>query len=208
MEDTDASSYFESSNKIKRTAMPAKKPVPAPVKKKPDFDEDEFIVDDDFEIDDEELMQEVEITKPTTTRNGVKKENTMNKATEVAPPVDKPKTPVKRKALVKDEESSEDDEFLDPKSAPKPDISRRTPKKPKASEPATIKAQTKPAVKAAPKTTAQTTPKATKKTESKIEEEDAERKAILESVETVELPDTAPAVGDGKYTLHPRLCLP
>ena len=50
MEDTDASSYFESSNKIKRTAMPAKKPVPAPVKKKPDFDEDEFIVDDDFEI--------------------------------------------------------------------------------------------------------------------------------------------------------------
>ena len=153
-------------------------------------------------------MQEVEITKPTTTRNGVKKENTMNKAAEVAPPVDKPKTPVKRKALVKDEESSEDDEFLDPKSAPKPDTSRRTPKKPKTSEPATIKAQTKPAVKAAPKTTAQTAPKATKKTESKIEEEDAERKAILESVETVELPDTAPAAGDGKYTLHPRSYLP
>jgi hypothetical protein len=199
--------------------MPAKKPVPAPVKKKPDFDEDEFILDDDFDIDDEELLQEVETPELTTTSNGVKKENNTAKGTVTAPraaEADKAKSiPVKRKAAVMDGESSEEDEFLDPKSVPKPDTSKRTPKKATTSEtPAgvkketPVKAPTKPAAKAAPKVAAKSIPKATKKTESKIEEEDAERKAILESIETVDLPDTAPSTGDGKYTPQFRLYLP
>ena len=54
---------------------------------------------------------------------------------------------------------------------------------------------TKPAAKPAAKST--------KKTEVNVTE-DLERKAILESIETVDLPNTAPA-GDTKYSLSERL---
>ena len=150
LEDTDASSYFGSSNKIKRTAVPVKKPAPPAAqatKKKVDDDEDEFIVDD-FEFD-EELMQEVESTGPVampTTTNGTKKgNNTKTEKAATSPLViaEKPKTPVKRKAPVKEEDSSEGDFIDDPKPKSKTDSSKRTPKKVSASQPpAAVKKET------------------------------------------------------------------
>lgn len=150
-------------------------------------------------------MQEIEKTQPTTTTasNGTKKENAINTPTKA---VKKEATPTKRKV----EAISSEDEFVDPKPAPKTDKSlRSTPKKAKPSEtmpPAknvtpVTKTPPKPAPKAAAKVTPKSAPKPAPRSTKKAgmdEKEDLERKAILESIETVDLPDIEPA-GDTKY---------
>jgi hypothetical protein len=149
-------------------------------------------------------MQEIENTQPATktSANGTKKENAKNTPTKA---LKKETTAIKQKAEV----NSSEDEFVDPKPAPKVDKSlRSTPKKAKPSEtisPAKkvmpiTKTPPKAATKAAPKTTPKPAPRSTKKADVHDTEGDLQRKAILESVETVDLPDTEPA-GDTKYTL-------
>ena len=148
-------------------------------------------------------MQEIENTQPATktSANGTKKENAKNTPTKA---VKKEATPRKRKVEV----VSSEDEFVDPKPEPKKDKSlRSTPKKAKPSEitsPAkkvvtpVTKTPPKPAAKAAPKSTPKPAPRSTKKADVDDIEGDLERKAILESIQTVELPDIEPA-GDSKY---------
>ena len=110
LEDTDASSYFESSNKVKRTAVPQRK---AQTRKKKIEDDDFIVDDDDFEFD-ETLIQEIEKSQPAepTTTNGTKKENTKATPKKAAPTTKKEdiKTPTKRKSEV----VSSEDEFIDP----------------------------------------------------------------------------------------------
>ena len=76
LEDTDASSYFETSNKIKRTAAPPRK---TQTQKKIEDDDDFIVDDDDFDFD-EDLIEEIENTQcaTATSTNGTKKENKKN----------------------------------------------------------------------------------------------------------------------------------
>ena len=205
LEDTDATSYFETSNKIKRVAVPAPKPKTKPVKKAQEYDDDFIVDDDDFDFDDD-VMKEIEVpqsTKIATNTNGTKVNGKEPMAAKTASPKTVKKedrkpapAPAKRKA---DEVSSGEDEFMEPKPVRKTDrSSRSTPKKAKVAE--TVKEEplakspAKPPVKTAPRT-----PKAVKKQEANEEEEDTERKAILENVETVALPDVEPSKGESKY---------
>jgi len=145
-------------------------------------------------------MQEIEVPLPSKTAatNGSKSTGKAESAKTESPKQVKKeiKPSVKRKA---EEEVSEDEEFL-----PAPKTTRSTPKKAKAAEqpgkgeePAN-KTPAKPASKPS-----QRTPKAAKKQDTKDVEDDAERKAILNSVETVALPDVEPPKGDTKY--HPHM---
>jgi hypothetical protein len=148
-------------------------------------------------------MQEIENPRPatTTSTNGTKKEVAKTTPTKA---VKNEATPRKRKVEV----VSSEDEFVDPKPAPKTDKPlRSTPKKTKLSEtksPAkkvvtpVTKTSPKAAPKAVPKAAPKSAAKSTKKAAVDDTEGDLERKAILESVETVDLPDTEPA-GDTKY---------
>jgi len=104
----------------------------------------------------------------------------------------------KRKAMEDDEE---DDDLI-----PVPlRTTRSTPKKRKIAEPPTKKQEpVKTPTKSAPKATA----KATKKPDAKTEEDDPERKAILQSVETVALPDVEPPTGDTKFNYRAMAARP
>jgi hypothetical protein len=160
-------------------------------------------------------MQELENSHPTqpTSTNGTKKENVKAIPTKASPLKKKEATkttPKKWKAEV----ISSEDELVDPKPAPKIEKSTRsTPKKAKPSEPSPAqkeaaaaatpppppppkKTPTKPAPKPAPKSAT----KSTKKGDVDEIEGDLERKAILESIETVDLPDVDPP-SDKKYSL-------
>jgi hypothetical protein len=219
LEDTDASTYFGTSNKINRVAAPPRKQQ---TKKKQD---DDFMIDDDdFEFD-EDLMEEIETPVPTKTSNGVKKEKNETPKTspvkaapvKIVTPV-KTAAPAKTTAVLKENiktapakrkvqvlSSGDEDDFVDPKPAPK--TTRSTPKKAPTDTikniPAT-KTPTKAVAKSAPKSSVKTEPKtatkpAPKPKKAEIKDtEDPERKAILESIETVALPDTDPAT-DTKY---------
>lgn len=191
-EDVDASSYFGSANKIKRTPAP---PPKTKVKKKQE-DEDFVVDDEDFEID-EDLMQEIETSKPvkpTTSTDGTK-----NKNGKYTPTKPSKATPSKRK--IEAISSDDDDDF---KPAPKIEkSSKSSPRKPKPSEMAkTVEREALPPnstpEKPQTKSTSKTMSKSSKKTEAKEPKEDLERKAILESVQTVALPDVAPSAG-AKY---------
>jgi len=157
-------------------------------------------------------MQEIENSQPakgTTSTNGTKKGNSTSTPTKTATATVKEEqktTPTKRKAeVVKSEDEAE---FL---PAPKTS-SRLTPKKPKPAT-ATVKREspppkktpTKPAPAAKPaplKAASKTTPKAAKKEQNEDTEGDLQRKAILESVETVGLPDITPPSGDTKFNFR------
>jgi len=219
LEDTDASSYFGTSNKIKRTAAPPPR-KPPPTKKKRQEDDDFVVDDDEFDFD-EDVMQEIENSQPakvTTSTNGTKKGNATPTPTKTATATvkDEPKiTPTKRKAAVV--KSDDEDEFLDPKPAPKTST-RTTPKKPKPAiatakkeSPAPKKTPPKlaPAAKLAlPKAPPKTTPKAAKKEQNEDAEGDLQRKAILESVEKVDLPDIAAPSGDTKFNFRAMAARP
>jgi hypothetical protein len=244
LEDTDASAFFETSNKIKRTPIPPKKP------KKVKTEDDDFIVDD-FDFDDD-FLDEVE-TSQLGPSNGTRTENLEPSPKKpVTPKVEKKasnpepvqKTPPKRK--VKEIVSDDDDEFIDPKphakkSKPnspkaeanaKPKTQKETPTKRKAKEPSSDKDDDfKPAAKEAPiksprgtkkplesttttrspvkpATKAATTkpppaPRATKKQKEDVKEGDQERQAILNSIQTIEIPDAA-APSDTKYIPRER----
>jgi hypothetical protein len=186
LEDTDASTYFGTSNKINRTAVPPRKKGTAK------RENDDFIVDDDeFEFDND-LMEEIET--PATVRNstnGVKRENVKTTSSEPATKRTVKSEPAKRKLEVT---SDEEDDFVDPKPAPK--TTRSTPKKAKPEVPQVTKEPT-PAKKTPIKTPSKPVSKATKKPDPKNAEEDPERKAILENIETVALPE-AESTGDTK----------
>lgn len=147
-------------------------------------------------------MQEIEKSQPatTTSTNGTRKENAKNTPTKA---VKKEATPKKRKAEV----LSSEDEFIDPKSAPKTDKPHHSTTKSfettspvkKVVTPATKKSP-RAVSKVGPKSTAKPAPKSTKKAGLDDAEGDLERKAILESIETVDLPDIEPG-GDTKYHL-------
>lgn len=198
LEDTDASSYFETSNKIKRTAVPPRK-----ARAKNKTKDDDFVVDDDdFEFD-EDLMQEIESSQPTKapTTNGSHKDKPKSSPTKTVTAAKKDavkKTSTKRKVDV----VSSEDEFLDPKPVPK-DLKpvRVTPKKSKSSE-STLTAkkdEIAPTKKTPTNVAPKPAPKTTKKSEPDEAEDDLGRKAILDSIETVALPDTEPA-DETKYT--------
>jgi hypothetical protein len=170
-------------------------------------EDDDFMVDDDdFEFD-EGLMAEIETSTPAkqASTNGAQKEKETVKATivkkenERTTPVKVVKVevkspPAKRKVEV---ESSDEDDFVDPKPAPK--VMRATPKKEKPA-PKEVKAEVTTVKKeaAAKKTPTKPTPKPPKKPDSKIAEEDTKRKAILKNIETVALPSADPP-SDTKY---------
>lgn len=149
-------------------------------------------------------MQEIENFQhpQTTSTNGTKKENAKSTPTKAAGTTTTTKTkitPTQRKV----EAVSSEDEFVDPKPVPKIDKSTRsTPKKAKLSEPSPAKKDVAPPKKTPTKTTSKTAPKAAAKSTKKIDTNDSDgdlqRKAILESIETVDLPDAAPA-SDKKY---------
>jgi hypothetical protein len=190
-------------------------------------EDDDFVIDDDdFEFDDD-VMQEIETPAKMASTNGHKNDTTKspprkssipaNKDTEKgkstptkSASVVKKETPKRTPTKLKAEVASSEDEFVDPKSVAKPDkSSRSTPKKAKPSEPTpTVKTEAplpKTPAKASTKTAAKTAPKSApraKKSEVKEPEEDLERKAILQSVETVALPDVEPPAGDTKYLTH------
>jgi replication factor C subunit 1 len=107
----------------------------------------------------------------------------------------KKETPSKRKVVEVD--SEDDDDFI---RAPKiAQSSRLTPKKPAPAKPPPIK---KEPVKTPTKAPAKAAPKAAKTSKKPDEEvEDAARKAILDSIETVGLPDTEPPT-DGKFNFR------
>jgi DNA-binding protein HU-beta len=171
------------------------------------------------------LIQEIEKSQSA---NGTKKENVKATPTKAVSAVKEGAKPTTTKdAAVKKENSKttpkkrkvdmilSEDEFIDPKSAPQIDKSTRsTPKKSKLPElkstaekdvapppPTKTPTKTTATTKAAPKSAA----KSTKKAHSK-DEEDLARKTILESIETVDLPDTAPT-GDTKYFLSITLLI-
>lgn len=210
LEDTDASSYFGTSNKIKRTAAPPRKP---PATKKKVEEDDDFVVDDDDFDFDEEVMEEIETSQPAkgaTSTNGTKKGSAKSTPTKASttPVKQEPKsTPTKRKAYKV--ESDDEDEFLDPIPAPEPST-RSTPKKSKPA-PTAVKKESPPPKKtptksaptgtkaAPPKAAPKTTPKPVKKEQNEDSEGDLQRKAILEKVETVDLPDIVPPSGDTKH---------
>jgi hypothetical protein len=156
-----------------------------------------MVDDDDFEFD-EDLMAEIETSAPTAkyaSTNGAQKEKETIKTTNVkAVKVEVKSPPAKRKVEV---ESSDEDDFVDPKPAPK--VTRTTPKKEKPA-PKEVKAEVAAVKKEAlaKKTPTKPTPKPPKKQDPKIAEEDTERKAILENIETVALP-SADLPSDTKY---------
>ena len=198
LKDVDPASYFKNSNKIERTTGPPPKRQP-----KKNQEDDDFVVDDDDYDLDEDLMQEIEYSQPVkspASTNGKKKENKGSTPTKkTTGKTESVKIPSKRKA----EASSDEDEFKPALKIEK--TPKSTPKKPKPSTSAsTAKKEAAPpkptSPKPAAKATSKTTPKASKKKESTETEEDLERKAILESVETVVLPDAAPSAG-GKYVI-------
>lgn len=153
-------------------------------------------------------MQEIENSHPRqqTSTNGTKKENVKATPTKASPSKKKEvtkTTPTKRKAEV----TSSEDELLDSKPAPKIEKSTRsTPKRAKPSEPSPVKKEATPPppkktpTKQAPKPAPKSASKPTKKGDVDDTEGDLERKTILESIETIDLPDVAPQ-SDKKYTL-------
>jgi hypothetical protein len=168
-------------------------------------DDGDFVVDDaEFEFDDE-LMQELET--PQTTSNGTKTNGKSENSKPASPKTvkkEEPKpAPAKRKAK---DDSSDDDDFK-----PAPRATRSTPKKPKLVEASVKKEEPiKTPTKAANKST-QRTPKGTSKASSKQdakEEEDSQRKAILNSVETVALPDIEPPKGETKFNYRAMAARP
>jgi len=141
--------------------------------------------------------------------NDTKKENVKVTPTKAASSKKKKATkttPTKRKADM----ISSEDELIDPKPSPKIEKSTRsTPKKAKLSEPSPVKKEAatappapappkKTPTKPAPKPASKSTAKPTKKGDVDDTEGDFERKAILESIETVDLPDVDPP-SDKKY---------
>jgi len=153
-------------------------------------------------------MQEIESSQPAPNPNGAR-----NGIPTRSTAVDKKETPVKKKPVAKTttpakrkgiEVESSDDEFLDPKPARQVDKSSRpTPKKGKAVETLPKKEPAKTPTKTSTKSPAKsTTTKQSKKVVDKEDTDgDAERKAILDSVETVKLPDPAPST-DGKFNFR------
>jgi len=152
------------------------------------------------------MIQEIESSQPAPKPNGpkngtstkftavIKKESPVKKTAKTT-------TPTKRKGI---EAESSDDEFLDLKPAPQMDKpSRPTPKKAKPMENLPKKESAKTPTKASTKSVAKsTTTKQSQKVMDKEDTEgDAERKAILDSIETVKLPDPAPAT-DAKFNFR------
>lgn len=149
-------------------------------------------------------MQAIEESKAqaSTSTNGTQKENpkpTLSNAAQKSPAK---RTPTKRKV----EEISSEDDFVEPVPEVKSKKTNVTPTrsaklsvsaaKPTAPTPkrTPLKPEPKPSARAPPKSASKPPKKA------KVEEpdEDPARKAILDSVETIEVPDAAPA-GDTKY---------
>jgi hypothetical protein len=211
LEDADASTYFETSNKIKRVAAPQRKtPVKKETKKEKNDDDDFLVDDDDFDFD-EDLMQEIDfpVKEVPKSTNGANQMNGQPKdavpastATNTTSKTEQKTTPAKRKVV----DTSSDDDFVEPKPVSKAvKVSKPTSTKKESAEPVAV-AKGAPALKKTPtkaaKPPTKATPKTTKKADSKESEEDLERKAVLESVETVDLPDAEPTTGeDKKYIL-------
>lgn len=182
--------------------------------KKEKNDDDAFLVDDDddFDIGDEDLMQEIEAPVKAEPKpiDGTKHKN--GQSNDVVPTaaattkIEPKTTPAERKV----EDDSSDDDFVDPKPAKSVTTSRQTPTKkepipsipPKKEPPAPKKTPTK----APPKPTTKPASKTAKKADSIEPEEDLKRKAVLESIEKVELPDIEPSTGEDKKYNLPLTC--
>jgi hypothetical protein len=173
--------------------------------KKEKNDDDDFLVNDnDFDFGDEDLMQEIEAPVKAEPKpiNGTKHEN--GRSNDVVPTaaaiakIEPKTTPAKRKVV----DDSSDDDFVEPKPAKSVTTSRQTPtkKEPIASIPSKKEppAPKKTPTKTPPKPTTKPASKTAKKADSIEPEEDLKRKAVLESIEKVELPDIEPSTGEDK----------
>lgn len=137
-------------------------------------------------------MQELESSQHPKS-NGAKNGTTTKPPPKKETPVKK-ETPSKRKVVEVD--SEDDDDFIPAPKIAQSSIS--TPKKPAPAKPPPIK---KEPVKPPTKAPATAAPKAAKTSKKPDEAEDAARKAILDSIETVGLPDTEPPT-DGKFNFR------